>query len=97
MPNVVLNSVLRGMPSRSGCGLGGRFPAFAGGGQVGKGAELLQGQCLADGLVARVDRAEQAVGEQEGTYAHADEGRSRPHDQRSAAPQQQDYDLRLGC
>jgi mRNA interferase MazF len=31
----------------------------------------------------------------EGTDAHADEGRSRPHDQRSAAPQQQDHDLRL--
>src|ERR1700722_3364521 len=31
----------------------------------------------------------------EGTDAHADEGRSRPHDRRSAAPQQQDHDLRL--
>jgi mRNA interferase MazF len=31
----------------------------------------------------------------EGTDAHADEGRSRPHDQRSAAPRQQDHDLRL--
>jgi mRNA interferase MazF len=31
----------------------------------------------------------------EGTDAHADEGRSRPHDRRPAAPQQQDHDLRL--
>jgi mRNA interferase MazF len=31
----------------------------------------------------------------EGTDAHADEGRSRPHDRQSAAPQQQDHDLRL--
>jgi len=44
---------------------GRRFRAFAGGGQVGKRAELLQGQLLAAGLVVRVDRAEQAVGEQE--------------------------------
>ena len=33
--------------------------------------------------------------DREGTGAHADEGRSRPHDRRSAAPQQQDHDLRL--
>ena len=38
-------------------------------------------------------RRTQADGE--GTDAHADEGRSRPHDRRSAAPQQQDHDLRL--
>jgi len=31
----------------------------------------------------------------QGTDAHADEGRSRPNDRRSAAPQQQDHDLRL--
>jgi len=31
----------------------------------------------------------------EGTDAHAGEGRSRPHDRRPAAPQQQDHDLRL--
>jgi len=31
----------------------------------------------------------------EGTDAHADEGRSRPHDRRSAGPQQQDHDLRV--
>ena len=31
----------------------------------------------------------------EGTDADADEGRSRPHNRRSAAPQQQDHDLRL--
>jgi mRNA interferase MazF len=31
----------------------------------------------------------------QGTDAHSDEGRSRPHDRRSAAPQQQDHDLRL--
>ena len=36
-------------------------------------------------------RRTQADGE--GTDAHADEGRSRPHDRRSAAPQQQDHDL----
>ena len=38
-------------------------------------------------------RRTQADGE--GTDAHADEGRSRPHDRRSAAPQQQDHDLHL--
>ena len=38
-------------------------------------------------------RRTQADGE--GTDAHADEGRSRPHDRRSAAPQQQHHDLRL--
>src|SRR6202035_3423617 len=38
-------------------------------------------------------RRTQADGE--GTDAHADEGRPRPHDRRSAAPQQQDHDLRL--
>src|SRR5271169_227259 len=38
-----------------------------------------------------VRRRTQADGE--GTDAHADEGRSRPHDRRSAAPQQQDHDL----
>jgi len=38
-------------------------------------------------------RRTQADGE--GTDAHADEGRSRPHDRRSAAPQQQDHELRL--
>ena len=31
----------------------------------------------------------------EGTDAQASEGRSRPHDRRSVAPQQQDHDLRL--
>ena len=30
-----------------------------------------------------------------GTDTHAHEGRSRPHDRRSVAPQQQDHDLRL--
>jgi mRNA interferase MazF len=38
-------------------------------------------------------RRTQADGQR--TDAHADEGRSRPHDRRSAAPQQQDHDLRL--
>ena len=38
-------------------------------------------------------RRTQADGE--GTDAHADEGRSRPHDRRSATPQQQDHDLQL--
>jgi hypothetical protein len=32
---------------------GGRFRAFAGGGQVGKRAELLQGQLLADARTSR--------------------------------------------
>jgi mRNA interferase MazF len=36
-----------------------------------------------------------AQADEEGTGAHADEGRSRPHDRRSVAPQQQDHDLRL--
>ena len=31
----------------------------------------------------------------EGTDTHADEGRSRPHNRQSAAPQQQHHDLRL--
>jgi mRNA interferase MazF len=38
-------------------------------------------------------RRTQADGE--GTDAHADEGRSRPHDRRSATPQQQDHDPQL--
>ena len=38
-------------------------------------------------------RRTQADGE--GTDAHTSEGRSRPHDRRSMAPQQQDHDLRL--
>jgi mRNA interferase MazF len=38
-------------------------------------------------------RRTQAGGE--GTDAQTNEGRSRPHDQRSVAPQQQDHDLRL--
>jgi hypothetical protein len=45
--------------------LGGCDAASARGSQVGQRAELLQGQRLADGLVVTVDRAEQAVGEQE--------------------------------
>ena len=38
-------------------------------------------------------RSTQADGE--GTDAHTSEGRSRPHDRRSVASQQQDHDLRL--
>jgi hypothetical protein len=43
---------------------GGCDAASARGSQVGQRAELLQGQLLADGVVVTVDRAEQAVGEQ---------------------------------
>ena len=37
----------------------------------------------------------QTQADREGTDAHADEGRSRPHDRGPAAPQQQDHDLWL--